>query len=199
MSEMTVGLTAELLGASWVDWAQVVGVFIAIIALGFTWAQARAAKNGAVTAQTEAAAARIAAQAASDAIDRAQRALRANQRLVLIPQLRFIASEMDNAVVSNDRNLARRHLENWRWQAGHIKGLLIEEGVGNSKKLMRSIQDSIALATTASGALLTDDGGTVLDACSRARESIHFACNEMTSFVGQAASQLPRDEVDEEK
>lgn len=44
--------------------------------------------------------------------------------LVLIPQLRWVASELNAAMGSDDRDMTRRHLDSWRWQAGHVNGLL---------------------------------------------------------------------------
>ncbi|MEV0803928.1 hypothetical protein AB0I34_39985 [Kribbella sp. NPDC050281] len=175
---------------SWVDWAQVVGAAAGLVGLWFTWRQARKAR-------TEATAAKESADAATAAVDRTQRQLRANQILILIPQLRWVAQEMDAAIAENDRALTRRHLDNWRWQAGHVNGLLLDDRP-SPRKVLKSLQESVSLATTSTSSLLSDSR-PILDACGQAREAIHTACNLLTVFVGQSASQVTKDEQEASK
>jgi hypothetical protein len=165
-----------------VEWFGVVGVIATLAGLFFTWRKASDADNSASSAK-------IAAEAAGAAVERTQRQLRANQMLVLIPQLRWISQELDAAIASDSRDLVRRHLDSWRWQAGHVNGLLSEESP-SPRKILRSLQDSVALATEATTTLLKE-GKPVLDSCELARDAIGTACNLLTVFVGQSASQVP--------
>lgn len=179
---LAVSATQHWWNVSWVEWFSVIGVLAAVIGVILTWFQARGAKNNASDAK-------VAAEAASAAVDRTQRQLRANQMLVLIPQLRWVAGELDAAISSDDRDLTRRHLDSWRWQAGHVNGLLKDE-TPTPRAILKSLQDSVGLATTATSALLKDNAKPVFECCELARASIGEACNQMNVFVGRNASQV---------
>lgn len=174
---------------TWVDVVGLVGVVATLVGLYFTWRQARDAK-------VQAAAAKTAADAASGAIGRTQRQLRSNQMLVLIPQLRWVAQEMDAAIESGDKGMTRRHLDSWRYQAGHVNGLLLDDSAV-TRRILKAIQDSVALATEATTTLLREEKKTVLESCEQARHAIGHACNLLNVFVGQSASQVSA--VDSEK
>src|SRR4051812_21705737 len=94
----------------WVDWISVAGLPLTLVGLALAWAQARAAANS--------------AERAREAVEYTERRLRANQLLVLVPQLRFIAKELDEAIERDDAQHAKRELDNWRWQVANIQGLL---------------------------------------------------------------------------
>jgi hypothetical protein len=177
---------------SWVAWFEVAGVLATITGLYLTWRQAKKAKEQASDAGLRARQAKVAAEAASSAMDRTQRQLRANQMLVLIPQLRWLAQELDTAIVAEDGAMTRRHLDGWRWQAGQVSGLLLEAKA--ERRILRALQESVALATEATNSLLKNQR-PVLDSCEQARRSIGVACNLLTVFIGQNASQATPDET----
>lgn len=192
---MTLTVLAQTTGTgqvSWLEWIGLVGVMATLVGLYLTWRQARDAKREAKSAVIGAHEAKIAAEAAGVAIDRTQRQLRANQMLVLIPQLRWVAQEMDAAIAGDDRGMTRRTLDSWRWQAGHVNGLLLDEGA-TSRKILKALQDSVALATEATTTLLKGQK-PVLESCDQARQAIGHACNLLTVFVGQNASQVTPDD-----
>jgi hypothetical protein len=93
---------------TFVDWLTVAGLFLALVGLYATWRQARSAAN--------------AARAVQEAILTSEQRIRSKQLMVLIPQLRWTVTELENAAAHNDRAAARRHLDSWRWQAGNIQG-----------------------------------------------------------------------------
>lgn len=160
---------------TWVDWVGVVGFALTLIGLGLTFRQARGAKS--------------AAEAAQAGVERTQRHLRANQLLVLVPQLRWISSELDAAIELDDAAAVRRQLDSWRWQAGHVHGVLLA-GKDVDGKLLRTLQTSTGLATTANSALLQGKR-PVLDACGKARETISLVCNQLTLWIGENSSLVP--------
>jgi hypothetical protein len=177
---------------SWVAWFEVVGALATLAGLYLTWRQAKKAKEEASDAGLQAREAKVAAEAASSAIDRTQRQLRANQMLVLIPQLRWLAQELDTAIAAGDSAMTRRHLDGWRWQAGHVSGLLLDAKA--ERRILRALQESVALATEATNSLLKNQR-PVLDSCEQARQSIGAACNLLTIFIGQNASQATPDQT----
>lgn len=119
---------ARWYAVSWVDWLNVVAFSLALLGLWLTFRQARDAKK-------QATAARTAAEAASTAVVRTQKQIRANQLLLLIPQLRWVAAELDVAISEDEPNLSRRTLDSWRWQAGQVHGLLTASSA--ERKLLR--------------------------------------------------------------
>jgi len=163
---------------SWVDWLSVIGVAFALVGIYFAWAQA---KNAAGSANK-----------AKEAVERTQRQLRANQLFVLIPQLRWISTELENSIRSGDRQLASRNLHNWQSQAGYVHGIL-SAADSDEKKLLKTLQDSVGLAFAATTALIDESGDEhpVLEDCKRAREAIGIVCNQLTSWVGQASTTEP--------
>ena len=163
----------------WVGWVGVIGFAATLIGLYFTWAQARDAKDHATNAE-------VAAQAASSAIELTQRQLRSNQMLILVPQLRWIAQEIDTSIATNERDATRRNFDNWRWQASHVSGVLSDDRPV-PRKALGALQESVTLATEATTALLKGEG-RILDSCEQARASINAACNLLNAYVGQSAN-----------
>lgn len=154
----------------WVDWLSAVGVPLTLYGLWLAWRQARNASNY--------------ARAARDAVSHTEQHLRANQLLVLIPQLRWIAAELDASIEADNARLAKRHLDNWRWQASNIHGLLdMDEAL--ERPLLQALQESVGLAHSAGGNLLNLSGDPVLKRCSRARLSIGRVCDQLNVWVGQ--------------
>jgi hypothetical protein len=168
---------------SWVDWLSVGGFPLALLGIYFAWQEARKATSAATAARL--------------AVDRTQRQLRANQLLVLVPQLRWISTELEQSINDDDRDLAGRNLHNWRWQAGHVHGILSAADPAE-KKLLKTLQDSVGLAFAATTTLLDAEfkDRPVLEACMKARESIGNVCNQFTSWVGQASTSEATDEGD---
>lgn len=69
---------------TWVDWVAVVGVLAALVGLYLTWREARKAATS--------------AEATRLAVTQTEVQLRANQLLILLPQLRALALELDAAI-----------------------------------------------------------------------------------------------------
>ena len=154
----------------WVDVVSVVGLPLTLLGLTLAWWQARAASNY--------------AKAAREAVEHTERRLRANQLLVLIPQLRWISAELDASIEANNAVLAKRQLDNWRWQASNVHGLL-DVGEINERSLLQALQQSVGLAHAASGNLMMPENGPVLKRCARARASIGRVCDQLNVWVGQ--------------
>jgi hypothetical protein len=152
----------------WVDWASLAGVLLTAVGVLFTWREASRARG--------------AADAARDAVQVTERRLRANQLLLLVPQLRSTASELDRAIDWDDAALARRQFDSWRAIAAHVSGILRNEDV--EVEMRRAVQQSVGLASRASSALL-EGKRPVGAACSRARTSVAVVCNELTEWVGE--------------
>ena len=165
---------------SWVDGVSVFGVAATLVGLWLTFRQARDAKDQAQLASA-------AADAASKAVSETQRQLRGNQLLILVPQLRWVAQELDDAIMAKDRNLARRHLDHWRHQAGHLNGVLIEQ-VGAPDDIPKALQESVALATASTASLMRQKK-SVIESCEQARVAIGYACDVLTVYVGQSSTQ----------
>jgi hypothetical protein len=158
---------------SWVDWTTIVGVLLALIGLFLTWRQAKNAANS--------------AEAAKQAVSNTEQRIRLNQLMVLIPQLRWIANELDNAISTEDGSLVRRQLESWRWQAGNIHGML-ESVDPNQAKLLRDLQQSVGLARAASSTLMAKVG-SVNSECAKVRASIVIASDELNIWLGKSSTQ----------
>ena len=158
-------------GVSWIDWVSLGGVVLTAAGVYLTWLQASAAKS--------------AAEAAVEAANVTENQLRANQLLVLIPQLRWMASELDAAISDNDPKLTRRQLDNWRGLAAHVHGILKNESV--DARVLRQLNVSVGLATSANTELMSGRL-PVYDACRLARESVAAACNQLATWAGENAS-----------
>ena len=163
----------------WQDWLGVVGLPLAFLGLWLTWKQASGAKN--------------AAEATRTAVRRTQTQLRANQLLVLIPQLRWIASELDAAIDEDNQRLARRNLDSWRWQANNIHGMLSAADPAQ-RKILRALQLSVGQAQSAGAALMGKGTISVLRECSKSRESIAIVCDSLSAWVGENISKVSEDE-----
>jgi len=166
----------------WVDWLNVLGLALTLYGLFMAWRQAEKAAT--------------AAEAARAAVVQTQRQLRANQLLVLVPQLRWVSTELELSIEINDASLAGRNLHNWRWQAAHIHGILSGSDA-SEKKLLKALQDSVGLAFAATTALLDGENTDkpLLDSCRKARDSIGIVCNQLTSWVGEASTTEAHEET----
>jgi len=156
----------------WAEWLGVLGFLITLGGFGVALRRLRKL--------------RLAAEAARDASLLTSREVAAKQVAVLVPQLIWLADELDSSIETNDRTLTRHYLYNWRWQAGHVHGLLPDSGT-RGESLKRNLQDSIGLAFTATTALM-EGKRPVLDACKRARESIGTSLNDLSLWVGQESA-----------
>lgn len=167
--------TSDWYDVSWVDWLSVLGLVLALLGIYMAYAQAKKATS--------------AADAARQAVEQTQRQLRANQLLVLVPQLRWISNELETSIVDDDKVLAGRTFHNWRWAAGHVHGILTAANP-DEKKLIQALQASVGLAFAATTSLLdpASEGQSVLQSCKKARDAIGTVCNQLTSWVGQAAT-----------
>jgi hypothetical protein len=134
-----VGAVADVLAAiDWYDWLTKADTVVAIpvAAVGFAltiWQIVRT---------------RRAVDAARAAVSDVQRTLARNHLLVLLPQLQRVEQDLEVAIGNSDIGLVGSYLGTWRWQAGQLRGLLQADATTN-KRLLRAIQQSIALAATA--------------------------------------------------
>jgi hypothetical protein len=167
----------------WQDWLGVggtvlglIGLVLAFIGLKWTYDQARNAKEAAEKAQT-------AAEAASAAVDRTQAQLRSNLQFVLIPGLQRVSQELDDAIQRKSHSEARAALDRWRFQAGHVRGLLQRE-VPEPRLVVRALGESVVLSSVATEELLSDVK-PVLECCREARKAIATACDQMTQLAGK--------------
>ncbi|MBN1460129.1 MAG: hypothetical protein JXA57_11380 [Armatimonadetes bacterium] len=162
---------------SWVEWISVIGVPLAIAGLVVTWRQAYAASD--------------AARAAELAVRKTRAQLRSNQLMAIVPQLRFIAVELDAAIASENGSLARRQLDAWRSQAGHAHGLLSSVDSADYEDILQKILESVGLAAAAGTALLQDRDSPTLKKCARARQAIGAVCDRLTMWAGENATHIP--------
>lgn len=158
---------------TWTDWITVAGVPLALIGLYITWRQARNAADS--------------AKAAQNAIAATERKIRSKQLMVLIPQLRWTVTELENAIASNDRKAARRQLDSWRWQAGNIQGILTAADP-EEVSILEGLQQSVGLARVAGSALL-NERNPIFSRCSKARASIVAVCDELNKWLGKSSTE----------
>ena len=154
---------------SWVDWISVAGVPLALVGLFLTWRQAKDATD--------------AAKAAQEAISATERKIRSKQVMVLIPQLRWTAAELEGAITSKDREAARQYLYFWRVHASNVQGILTASDPGESK-ILQQLQQSVGLARVA-GTTLMKESRAVPSSCSEAHASILTVCDELNTWLGQ--------------
>jgi hypothetical protein len=171
---MLATATKHWYSLSWVEWVGVVGLPLTLLGLYLTWWQANRAFD--------------AAEAARKASIRTQRQMRANQLIVLVPQLRWISSELDAAIQENNVSLARRHLDSWRGQASHIHGIL-SNAEPDEVEVLKKLQASVGQAATASAALLGPNGGIKTN-CMKARTAIASVCDDLNAWVGKNSTQV---------
>jgi hypothetical protein len=154
---------------TWVDWISVAGLPLALVGLYMTWRQARDAAD--------------AARAAQQAIAATERRIRSKQLMVLIPQMRWIVSELESAITTKDRTAARKQLDSWRWQAGNAQGILSANDPDETK-ILHGLQQSVGLARVA-GAALMKEGRAVATSCAEAHSSILTVCDELNTWLGK--------------
>jgi hypothetical protein len=159
----------------WFEWIGVTGLPLALWGLWLTWAQAKRATN--------------AATATEKAVQSTQQQLRTNQLLVLIPQLRLISSELVTAIEENNRPLARRQLDNWRWQASHLHGIL-SSAHPEQQELLTLLQQSIGFASSAGSALLqSTKNKTMSSIAMNASIKIGHTCDKLNAWAGRRATE----------
>jgi hypothetical protein len=158
---------------TWVDWFSVAGLPLTLVGLGLTWKQAKDAAG--------------AAKAAQEAISATEQKIRSKQLMVLIPQLRWTAVELENAITVKDRIAARRQLDSWRWQAGNVHGILNASDPG-AMKILQVLQQSVGLARVAGSALMKE-GRSVPASCSEAHSSIVVTCDELNAWLGKNSTE----------
>jgi hypothetical protein len=157
---------------TWVDWLTVAGLPLALVGLYVTWRQARNAANSAKAAQA--------------AIESTELKIRIKQLMILIPQLRWIAAELEEAINAQSEAAARKQLDSWRWQAGNIRGIL-SAADPDEIQILKGLQQSVGLARVAGSVLL--EGGTVSSACAKARTSIVTVCDDLNTWLGKNSTQ----------
>jgi hypothetical protein len=157
---------------AWVDWVTIAGLPLALVGLYLTWRQARNAANSAKAAQA--------------AIESTELKIRIKQLMTLIPQLRWIAVELEDAINTRNEAGARKQLDGWRWQAGNIQGIL-SAADPDEIQILRGLQQSVGLARVAGSALL--EGGPVSSVCAKARASIVTVCDDLNTWLGKNSTQ----------
>jgi hypothetical protein len=157
----------------WVDWLAVGAFPLTLAGLYLTWRQAREASD--------------AAKAAREAVQRTQEQIRAKQLMVLIPQLMWIASEIDSAIEVENMPLVRRYLHNWRLQAGNVNGLLLAAD-SSEVALATAVNNSVSMAAITEGSLLKRPKATRAD-CMKAREAITAASSGLNIWIGKNSTE----------
>lgn len=157
----------------WVDWLAVAAFPLTLAGLFFTWRQARKASNS--------------AEAARQAVQSTQQQIRAKQLMVLIPQLLWIASEIDSAIEIENIPLVRRYLHNWRLQAGNVNGILLAADP-NEIELATALNNSVSMAAITEGSLMKRPQATRSD-CMKARDAITSASSELNIWVGRNSTE----------
>jgi hypothetical protein len=158
---------------TWVDWLGVGGFALTLIGLYLTWRQAREATNS--------------ANAARQAVQRTQQQIRANQLMVLIPQLMWTAAEIDSALEAEDFPLVRRYLNNWRRQAGNVHGILLAADPGEVETATE-LNNSVSMAAITESALLARPKSTRSD-CMKARKAITAASDKLNIWIGKNSTE----------
>lgn len=158
---------------SWVDWLTVIGFPLALAGLYLTWHQAREASN--------------AANAARGAVLRTQQQIRSNQLMVLIPQLTWIANEVDWAIERENFDVVRRFLNSWRQHAGNVHGILMAQAP-DENDILKVLMSSIGMAAVTDRLLFQQEKSTRKD-CMRAREAIRSAIDQLTPWLGKSATE----------
>lgn len=146
--------------ADWVGIASVVGLALAIWQLHRT---------------------RKAVDAANSAIRRTQKQLAIHQALVVIPQLQKLEGDIDLAVISQSREVAIRHLAEWRRLASDVCGLVGEQA---SETCVRTVQQS-AIAAGEAKSLLLNPTNDLLANTDHARSHIAAACEALGALAGE--------------
>jgi hypothetical protein len=140
---------------------QVIGFGLALWQLSKTKSEAVAAKNAALDTQKQ---------------------IGANLLLVILPQLTQIETHLEWAVSKGDRDAAIHYLGAWRWQAGQVRGHLLEKEDADGD-FMVQIQTSIATAADTKLAL-QDPVSDVPKRCKAAQKAIA----KVTGMVGELAA-----------
>ena len=165
----------------WVDWLAVVGFPLTLVGLYLTWRQARDATAS--------------AEAAKRAVQSTQQQIRAKQLMVLIPQLMWIASEIDSAIERGQLPIVRRYLNNWRMQAGNVNGILLAANP-DEFTLATALNNSVSMAATTERHLMSRIKDITRDDCMKARDAITEASAELNIWVGKNSTEVSsRDEV----
>lgn len=159
----------------WLDWLTIAGFVLTLAGLYLTWRQARDATG--------------AANAASRAVQRTQKQIRSNQLMVLIPQLTWIANEVDWAIERENFDVVRRFLNSWRQHAGNVHGILMAQAP-NESEILKMLRHSIGMAAVADGVLFKKDKSTRRD-CTEAREAIRSSIDLLNPWLGRNATEAP--------
>jgi hypothetical protein len=165
--------TAWYASLSWLDWLTVVGFALTLVGLYMAWHQAREATN--------------AANAARRAVQRTQEQIRTKQLMVLVPQLTWIANEVDWAIERENFDVVRRFLTSWRNHAGNVHGILMAQAPNESEILM-ALMASISMAKIADGILFKNEKSTRKD-CMKAREAIISAIDQLNPWLGRNSTE----------
>ena len=164
--------------STWADLLSIAGMPLAIFGIWQAWRQAWRARS--------------AAEAAGRAIAATEAKLRGRFLLaLLVPQLHWIANELDFALQADDAEHAQRQLKTWRQVAGHARGMLNipdEDTDKEQLELMALLQESVSLARIAGQTIAKSVDGPLLKSCMKARASISQVCDEFSMWVGETVT-----------
>jgi hypothetical protein len=161
---------------SFTDWLTVCGFPLTLVGLYVTWHQAREASS--------------AANAARRAVQRTRDQIRANQLMVLVPQLTWIANEVDWAIEGENFDVVRRFLNSWRQHAGNVHGIL-EAQAPNEDSILKALMASISMAAITDDVLFKQDNKSTRKDCMRARQAIRSAIDELHPWLGKNSTEAP--------
>jgi hypothetical protein len=117
------------------------------------------------------------------AVQNVRRSLINNQVLILMPFLERIEWDLQRAVDDLDWAMTVHQLQTWRWQAGHVSGLV--QAIPNIPSgFMSALRKSVALAAVARTGLAKTD---LLD---KGTKQVRTAIADVTNQIGEVTAHL---------
>ena len=129
------------------DWLGVAGLVVSVFGFGIAIWQLNRTANA-----TEATAAQIGLTL---------HRMNVNHLLVLLPQLRMIENDLDEASIADDRRLAKRTLVSYAQTASQVASLLEVAESESDADFVKRLRSSARLASLAKAALVSSSRGTV--------------------------------------
>lgn len=106
-----------------------------------------------------------------------------NHLLVLLPQLRLIENDLDQAAEDDDRRLAQRTLISFSHTASQVASLLEGSDSGTDPALVQRLKSSARLASSTKASLVSSTRSTV-------RIATKEAASEISEISGLAAGMI---------
>lgn len=129
--------------------------------------------------------ARNSADSARQAIISTQDAIARNNLLLLIPQLRRLEQQLQSAIKGDHRDLVGSHLDDWRYHASTLRGVLEQVGDGTTE-LLQHVQASVTQARYARLAI-QKSSADIVKATRLAQGAIMRVTDEATTIASGLA------------